>query len=116
MKSQYPTIMIYRQVFFLFVLIPCFIISCSSPNEVGELVGVHMSFGLSDYIDGEIDEADFGGVVTVQLDDGTKVDAIWDNKLGTEMIGGMKLEIAPTKDPDYWKVVRIVETPPKKEP
>ncbi|MCK4371752.1 MAG: hypothetical protein KAW61_01340 [candidate division Zixibacteria bacterium] len=116
MKSQYPTIMIYRQVFFLFVLIPCFIISCSSPNEVGELVGVHMSFGLSDYIDGEIDEADFGGVVIVQLDDGTKVDAIWDNKLGAEMIGGMKLEIAPTKDPDYWKVVRIVETPPKKEP
>jgi len=85
-----------------------------SPNKTGKLVGTQVSFALDDAQDGRIDNQDFGGVVYVELDDGTEVQAIWDKKLGTETIGGMELEIAPTEDPDYWEVVRIVSTPPAK--
>jgi hypothetical protein len=79
--------------------------------QVGTLVGVEVTMNFSDITDGVIDEATFGGVVIVKLNDGTKVKAIWDKRLGDEVIGGMKLEIAPTSDPDFWKVIRIVETP-----
>jgi hypothetical protein len=67
--------------------------------------------GLSDIADGVIDNANFGGIVIVELDDGTKVKAIWDKSLGDQVTGGMKLEVAPTDDPDFWKVIKIVETP-----
>ena len=93
------------------MLVSGLVTGCGSPNETGKLVGVQASFGLNDALDGGIDKADFGGVVSVELDDGTKVQAIWDKKLGTDFKGGMELEIAPTEDPDYWKVVRIVSTP-----
>jgi hypothetical protein len=87
-----------------------FLAGCSS-TKVGELVGVKFSIGLSDIADGVIDSADFGGIVVVELEDGTRVNAIWDKSLGDQITGGMKLEVAPTDDPDFWKVIRIVETP-----
>jgi hypothetical protein len=97
------------------VLVCALVAGCGgSPNKTGKLVGIQTSFTLDDALDGTIDNQDFGGVVTVELDDGTKVNAIWDNKLGTNFIGGMELEIAPTEDSDYWEVVRIVSTPPAK--
>jgi hypothetical protein len=80
-------------------------------HQTGKLVGVEMSIGLSDVADGVIDRADFGGIVIVELEDGTEVKAIWDKSLGSEVAGGMVLEIAPTDDPDYWRVVQIIETP-----
>ena len=79
--------------------------------QVGTLIGVEVTMGLSDIADGALDKANFGGIVTVELDDGTEVKAIWDKSLGDQFIGGMKLEIAPTSDPEFWKVLRIVETP-----
>jgi len=87
-----------------------FLAGCTS-TKVGELVGVKFSMGLSDVADGVIDNANFGGIVVVQLEDGTKVNAIWDKRRGEQIIGGMKLEVSPTNDPDFWKVVKIVETP-----
>lgn len=97
------------------VLVCALVAGCGdSPNKTGKLVGIQTSFALDDALDGTINNQDFGGVVTVELDDETKVNAIWDNKLGTNFIGGMELEIAPTEDSDYWEVVRIVSTPPAK--
>lgn len=93
-----------------FFMVVGLLAGCSS-TKVGELVGVKFSMGLSDIADGVIDNANFGGVVVVELEDGTKVNAIWDKSLGDQITGGMKLEVAPTDDPDFWKVIRIVETP-----
>ena len=98
------------KVALLFILITSLVAGCSS-NKVGKLVGVEVTMGLNDIADGVIDKANFGGIVIVELDDGTKVKAIWDKSLGDEVTGGMKLEIAPTDDPDFWKVIKIVETP-----
>ena len=94
----------------LILLMASLIAGCSS-NKVGKLVGVEVNMGLSDILDGVVDEANFGGIVIVELDDGTRVKAIWDKSLGDEVTGGMELEIAPTDDPDFWKVVKIVGTP-----
>jgi hypothetical protein len=83
----------------------------ASIPQVGKLVGVEVQMNLSDIADGVIDQASFGGIVIVGLDDGTSVRAIWDKSLGDQFVGGMELEIAPTSDPDFWKVLRIVEKP-----
>lgn len=99
----------YRIVL-LIILIASLLAGCS-PNKTGKLVGVEFSMGLSDFDDGVIDEASFGGIVIVELDNGEEVKAVWDKSFGDEVSGGMVLEIAPTDDPDIWKVVRIVETP-----
>jgi hypothetical protein len=106
MKSK----QINYKIILLFALIASLVCGCST-NKVGKLVGVEVTMGLSDIVDGVIDKADFGGIVIVELDDGTKVKAIWDKSLGDQVTGGMKLEIAPTDDPDFWRVIRIVETP-----
>jgi hypothetical protein len=71
----------------------------AQPPKVGKLVGIR------------IEKGNFAGIVIVELDDGTKVKAIWDKSLGDQVTMGMKLEIVPTDDPDLWKVIRIVETP-----
>lgn len=66
------------------------------------------------------DDVQFAHVVYVELDDGSKVKALWDKNLG-EVVGGMKLEIEPIDGlvtinninyKDVWKVIRIVKTPP----
>jgi hypothetical protein len=99
-----------RSIIQVFILILVIIIFAGcSPNKVGKLVGVQVSIGLSDMMSGVIDNASYGGVVVVELDDGKTVDAVWDLKLGDEVTGGMKLEIAPTEDKNYWKVVKIIE-------
>jgi|GEM_PF-588610 len=79
--------------------------------QVGTLVGVNVSMDLSALQDDVIDEARFGGIVIVEMDDGTKVEAVWDRSLGDQFVGGMKLLVAPTADPDLWKVLKIMETP-----
>lgn len=79
--------------------------------QVGTLTGVNISMDLSALQDGVTDEVNFGGIVIVELDDGTTVEAIWDRSLGDQIVGGMKLLVAPTSDPDFWKVLRIMEIP-----
>jgi len=79
--------------------------------KVGTLVGAEVTMDFSDLADGVIEQINFGGIVIVELDDGTTVRAVWDRSLADEPIGGMKLEIAPTSDPDYWKVLRVVDIP-----
>jgi hypothetical protein len=79
--------------------------------EVGKLVGLNVSMDLSALQDGVIDEVQFGGIVTIELDDGSKVDALWNRSLGDQIVGGMKLLIAPTGDPDLWQVLKIMDTP-----
>jgi hypothetical protein len=58
-----------------------------------------------------IDEIEFGGIVIVEMDNGTTVEAIWDRSLGDQIVGGMRLLVAPTSDPDFWQVLRIMEMP-----
>ena len=62
-------------------------------------------------MEGEIEDMDFGGVLSIELDDGTKVDAIWDNNLGdvSDLVGEQEVEVAPTDDPEYWKVTKVFE-------
>jgi len=85
--------------------------SSTPSTQVGTLTGAKISMGLEDLADGVVDQADFGGIVIVQLEDGSTVDAIWDNSLGGQLTGGMQLEVAPTDDPEVWKVISVVETP-----
>lgn len=87
---------------------------CSSGgNKIGTLVGVQVSSNLDDLSSGDFVAT---GIVTVELDDGTQVAAIWPSSLGDTLTGGMTLEIARSDDPDYWTVVRIVETPEVETP
>lgn len=81
-----------------------------TPTPVtGVLVGVQVSSSLDDAADGVFEDVDFAGVVIVELDDGTSVDAVCDEELWSQLRGGQKLEITPIEDSDYWKVVRIVD-------
>lgn len=79
--------------------------------QIGKLVGIEVSMNLSDLANDVIDQVHFGGIVIVELDDGTTVKAVWDKRLGDQLVGGMKLEVVPSSDPDFWKVIRIVEMP-----
>jgi hypothetical protein len=111
-----PPGLLYRVFFQLFNFDDTSWLSTASRAEfeaiqVGTLVGVNVSMDFSALQDGVIDEARFGGIVVVELDDGTTVEAIWDRSLGDQFVGGMKLLIAPTSDPDLWKVLKIMETP-----
>jgi hypothetical protein len=79
--------------------------------EVGTLVGFEMTMGLSDIADGVIDRANFKGIVLVEFEDGTTARAIWNKSLGDDIVGGMKLQVVPTQDRDFWRVLRILESP-----
>jgi len=78
-------------------------------TKVGTLVGQRVTMSFSDIADGVVEEINFGGIVIIELEDGTQVDAILSKSLWSQVTGGMKLEIATTSDPDYWEVIRIVE-------
>ncbi len=102
---------LYILIFLFFVVMASLVTGCSS-NKIGKLVSFEASFTSSDIQeDGSLSKLNFSGIVIVELDDGTRVRAIWDNSLGDQVTGGMELEIAPTDDPELWKVIRIVETP-----
>ena len=115
LRFRYLFLRRWGRVVLLVVLVFGLMVNCGSPNKTGKLVGFKASFGLDDALDGVIDKTEFGGVVIVELADKTQVNAIWDKKLGTDFVGGMELEVAPTEKPDLWKVVRIVSTPPVKK-
>ena len=84
--------------------------STPTPTPVtGVLVGVQVSFSLDDAADQVLEAVDFAGVVVVELDDGTRVDAVCDEELWSQLQGGQRLEITPIEGSDYWKAVRIVD-------
>jgi hypothetical protein len=114
MKGHCRGIWVWGKVALLAVAVAGLLAGCGS-SKTGKLVGVQASMGLNDLLDGVIDKADFAGIVLVELKDGTRVDGIWDKALGSDFVGGMELEIQPTKDPKYWKVVKIISTPPVKK-
>ena len=102
-----------NSIFIVILLIAMLLISasCSSNTKTGKIVGYHASFSLQEALEGEIKDLDFGGILIIELDDGTLVDAIWDNNLGDleDLVGGQEVEITPTDDPDYWKVTKVFE-------
>ena len=85
-------------------------VACSAETKVGTLVAYKASFSGSDLTDGQLDSLEFAGVVVVELDDGTRVDATVRNDLAEVLQGGDRLEIAPLEESEYWEVVRIVES------
>lgn len=46
---------------------------------------------FSDIADGVIEQVNFGGVVIIELEDGSQVDAILNKTLWSQVKGGMKL-------------------------
>ena len=114
MEGRRPRIWVWGKGALLAVAVAGLISGCGS-SKTGKLVGLQASVGLNDLMDGVIDKQEFGGVVIVELKNGTQVKAIWDNALGSDFVGGMELEIKPTKDPKYWKVVKIISTPAVKK-
>lgn len=79
--------------------------------RMGMVVGPKVAVDFSDIADGVIAQEDFGDVFMVELENGTRIKAIWNRKWGFQIIDGMTFVIAPTSDPDFWRVLRIVETP-----
>ena len=89
------------------------LVSCETPipNQEGKLVGVNITSEI-DIDPLIIKNMEFGGVVILELDDGSQVEAVVDKSMWNQLVGGMILEIEPTNDPDImWRVIRIVETP-----
>ncbi len=91
------------------LVLSVFTVSCSSDTEVGTVVAFQVSFGLSDLADAQLDSVEFAGIVVVELDDGTRIDAAVSNDLAEVLRRGDKVEVAPVEDSEYWEVVRRVE-------
>jgi hypothetical protein len=78
-------------------------------TRTGKLVGVQVNFSLDDAMQGEINQVDFWGVVIVELDDGSKVDAAVDNDLAQILRGGDMLVIESVEGSEIWKVIGLAE-------
>jgi hypothetical protein len=108
-----PPGLLYRLFFTMFIMEDTAWLSNLSRAEleaiqIGTLVGVQVSAGFSDIPSGIIGQASFGGVVMVELDDGTLRKAVWDKSLGDQVMHD-KLVIVPSSDPYFWRVLKIVE-------
>jgi len=78
-------------------------------EKTGKLVAIKASIGLDEAIKGEAEHMEYLGTVVVELSDGSKVDAICDDKeIFSQLRGGQKLGIKPIAN-DKWRVVRIIE-------
>ncbi len=78
-------------------------------TQTGELVGVQVSFSLDDAMKGEIEQMDFWGVVIVELNDGSKVDAAVDDELAQVLKGGDMVVIESVEGSEMWKVVELAD-------
>jgi hypothetical protein len=58
---------------------------------MGTLIGLEVTMNFSDIADGVIEQVNFGGVVIIELEDGSQVDAILNKTLWSQVKGGMKL-------------------------
>jgi len=102
----------------VFVLLTAAVAGCSSAQDeaskeagepkIGTIEGVQVSFSLDDASDGQIDQIDFWGVVTVALeDDGRRVDATVTNELAAELRGGDRVEVVALEGSEYWEVIGL---------
>jgi len=75
-------------------------------EEVGTLVGFSASMGLNDAMSSEIERIDFGGVLILELDDGTEVRAQAAQEFVTdELTGGDRYRIEFNEETEIWTVV-----------
>lgn len=98
------------------VLILLAMISCGSSEpetKTGKITGVRVNFSLDDMADGVIEDMNFWGVVIVELEDGSKVDAAVDEELAKTLKGGDVVVIQATDDPEMWKVLRLASSSSK---
>jgi hypothetical protein len=97
----------------LIILLVFGLAGCSlSRSKQGRVVTVAVSFSLNDMLSGTIDNPVFGNTVTVETDDGTQFNALWDEQLlGRPVsmnLSGVVVIIEPTDDPEMWRVTEIV--------
>ncbi|MGD9119008.1 MAG: hypothetical protein PVJ08_09830 [Dehalococcoidia bacterium] len=92
-------------------LIVILISGCGPGTETrtGKLIGVQVSFSLDDAMEGEIEQMDFWGVVTIELDDGSQVDAAVDDELAQVLKGGDMVVIESVEGSEMWKVVELAD-------
>jgi hypothetical protein len=106
----------YSRAILLIVVIIFLVSSCGTRTKTGAVVGAGMVLNL-DHLDDTkrvVKDMDFSGkTVLVELEDGTRFDAVCDEKLWPRLQVGQKLEITPIEGSKYWKVVRIIDTPAK---
>ena len=75
-------------------------------EEVGTLVGFSGSFGLDEAQSGVIEDIDFGGILILELDDGTEVRAQAAQAFVTdELTGGDRFRIEFDEETEVWTVV-----------
>jgi hypothetical protein len=78
-------------------------------EKTGKLVAIKASIGLDESIKGKAEHMEYLGTVVVELSDGSKVDAICDDKeIFSQLRGGQKLGIKPIAN-NKWRVVRVIE-------
>ncbi len=90
------------------------ITTCSADEpetQTGELVGVQVEFSLDEAMEGEIEKMDFWGVVIVELDDGSQVDATVDKALARQLKGGDMVVIEAVEGSEMWQVVGMADAP-----
>ncbi len=97
----------------LVLVMMSFLFACAlfgPERKVGKLVGYKASFSLNEATKGEIKDMDFGGVLILELEDGSKVNAAVDKSLIPTLKGGDMLTIEAIDDPEVpWKVIGLAE-------
>lgn len=79
-------------------------------EEVGTLIGFSASFGLDEAMSGEIEEIDFGGILILELDDGTEVRAQAAQVfVSDELTGGDRFRIEFDEETEIWTVVEALD-------
>jgi hypothetical protein len=97
--------------FMLVMVIMSFLAACSlagPERKVGKLVGYEASFSLDGAAKGEIKDMVFGGVLILELEDGSKVKAAVDKQLIPTLKGSDLLTIEAIENPKLkWKVIGL---------
>ena len=79
-------------------------------EEVGTLVGFSASMSLEEASSSEIEDIDFGGVLILELDDGTEVRAQAAQDFVTdELTGGDRYRIELNEETGIWTVVERLD-------
>lgn len=79
-------------------------------EEVGTLVGFKASMDLADASAGAVDDMEFGGVLVLELDDGSEVEAVAPPEIvDGELTGGDRYRIELDEETEVWTVVEQVD-------
>lgn len=82
-------------------------------EAIGTLVGFKASMGFGDAADGVVDDMDFGGVLVLELEDGTEVDAVAGQEIvDGELTGGARYLIEFDEVTETWRVIEQLEAAP----